>query len=311
MKIKTSMKNFFRKYNIKKNDNIILACSGGSDSMYLLYELSKAHNKDCIIVTHFNHKLRGKESKRDENFVLDFCKKNWFTYIVWNAKIAKISSKNKIWIEEAARISRYKFLREIKEKYKSKFIFTAHHLDDKIETFMFNLIRWTKLNGLISIEEQNNDLLRPLLSLTKEQILFNCKKENINFIEDSSNKNEFYIRNYIRLQIIPKFKTINPNYQLAFNRIIDYFLNIKIFFDQEIQKIIWNSNFEILKFHTLSNLLQKECIRYVYEKTNNWTIGLSEWNIEEVIKFINNKWNYTKKEIKNMKLFKRNWKIYF
>jgi tRNA(Ile)-lysidine synthase len=76
------------------------------------------------------------------------------------------------------------------------------------------------------------------LSLTKEQILFNCKKENINFIEDSSNKNEFYIRNYIRLQIIPKFKTINPNYQLAFNRIIDYFLNIKFFFDQEIQKII-------------------------------------------------------------------------
>ncbi len=304
------MKNFLAKYKIKKSENIIVACSWWSDSMFLIHELVKVKNKKSLIITHFNHNLRAKESNRDEKFVVDYCKKNWFFCEVWKGNIKKLSKEKKIWIEETARLFRYEFLKKVKEKYNARFIFTAHHLDDKIETFVFNLIRWSKLTGLISIEEKNGDILRPLLKISKNKILEECKKNNISYIEDSSNKSDKVLRNYIRIHIIPHFSKINSNYQIAFNRLMDYFWELKSYFDLEIEKILINNSFEIKIFSNFPEFMQKECIRYIYEKANSWTIGLSEWNITEIIRFINDKWNHTIKEIKKMKLKKINGKVY-
>jgi tRNA(Ile)-lysidine synthase len=202
-------------------------------------------------------------------------------------------------------------LRNIKEKYWAKYILVAHHLDDKIETFLLNLIRWTKLKWLISIEEKNEDILRPLLPFSKSEIIEKAKKLWLKWREDKSNLDEKYLRNNIRLNILPLFDQINSSYKKSFENIMSYMWEIKTYFDEQIKKIIINNEyFEIETFNNFPEFLQREVIRYVFEITNFWTIGLSEGNIKEVIKFINDKWNYTKKEIKKMSLFKKNWKIY-
>ena len=168
------------------------------------------------------------------------------------------------------------------------------------------------MKGLISIEEQNDDLLRPLLHLTKSEILDSLKKDNVVFITDSSNLDDNYQRNHIRLSILPLFEKINPNYQRSIDTLTEYFSELKTSFDGEIRMIIdWNNYFEIQVFNNLSDFMKKELIRYIFEKTNNWTIWLTKSNIDEVIRFIWDKWNHTKKDIKEMRLFKKNWKVYF
>ncbi|MDD2487429.1 MAG: tRNA lysidine(34) synthetase TilS [Candidatus Gracilibacteria bacterium] len=303
---------FLKKYDILESGKIIIACSGGSDSIYLLSEILKYKKNEDIIVCHFNHNLRAEESTRDEKFVSDFCAENQLKYEIGESDIKKISESLKIGIEETARIKRYEFLREMKVKYDSKYILTAHHLDDKIETFMLNLIRGTKLKGLISIEEKNDDLLRPLLHISKKDILKHLNDCKIPFIEDSSNSDDNYLRNHIRLNITPLFEKINPNYRSSFDSIMEYFGELKNSFDDQIRAIIDGKDyFEISEFEILSLFMKKELIRYVFEKTNNGTIGLTRSNIDEVIRFIGDKGNHTKKEIKQMKLLKKNGKVYF
>lgn len=305
------MKKFLEKYGILEDEKVIIACSGWVDSMFLLEEVLKVKNKKEIIIVHFNHKLRWIESDLDEKFVKEFSQKNKLIFEVKDEDITRIALAKKIGIEEAARIERYKFLRKIKEKYKAKYILVAHHLDDKIETFLLNLIRWTKLKWLISIEEKNDDILRPLLTITKQEIKERALKNWIIWREDKSNVEDKYLRNNIRLNILPLFEQINPNYKRSFENIMAYIWDIKVYFDKQISKIVINNEyFEIETFNALPDFLQKEVIRYVFEMANSGTIGLSEGNIKEVIKFISDKWNYTKKEIKKMKLFKKNWKIY-
>lgn len=351
---------FFKKYSIEKKDKIIIACSGWSDSMFLLLEIMKFHPKESIVVAHFNHQLRGIEGDSDQSFVENFCKKNNLSLEIWTSNIAELSVKNKTWIEETARLERYSFLREIKDKFNAKYIFTAHHLDDDIETFMFNIIRWTRLNWLNWIGELSEDICRPLLHVTKKEILEKCTQEGIEFIYDSSNNDTTYLRNHIRLNIIPEFDKINPNYSKAFDWLISYFWELKNFLEENIIKyikiventndiVIPNSHFchpepvegslliktsksrtwrnektstnselksfknyiEIPEFLSLSTFLQKELIAYIFKIRNSWTIGLTQANINEIIKFIFDKWNYTKKEIKKLLLFKKNWKIFF
>lgn len=318
----TRMKELFDKYSIKKEDKLVIACSGWSDSMFLVHEIIKIHPKKSLIVCHFNHQLRLYESNRDEKFVKDYASKNWIIFELWTQNIKKISIKEKIWIEEAARNERYKFLNEIKARYWAKYIVTAHHLDDNIETFVFNIIRWTKLNWLSGIDELSQDILRPLIHTTKKEILTKCEEEKIDYIFDSSNDNDKYLRNHIRLNIIPEFEKINPSYQKSFDSLIEYFWELKNHLHEQIISLIkinsdkkngeiFENFFDILEFESLSSFLQKELVANIFKMKNSWTIGLTKGNIDEIIRFIFDRWNYTKKEIKKLNLFKKNWKIYF
>lgn len=302
------MKDFFNKYNITDKDFIIIACSWWSDSMYLTYEIAQFFPKSQIILAHFNHQLRWEESNRDENFIIN----TGFNYEIWSFDIYEFAKELKIWIEEAARIKRYEFLEKISQKYWNCFIFTGHHLDDSIETFFFNILRWTKLKGLIWIEEKNWKILRPLLKLTKSQILEKCAINNIDFINDSSNEDAIFLRNYLRLEIIPKFQKINPGFKVQISNLMEYFNNLSEYLNKEVQDFLDEKNYFVIdNFLSLDIFLQKEIIAHIFKKYNNWTIWLSEWNIKEVLRFINDKWNYTIKEIKKMRLFKKNWKIEF
>lgn len=192
-----------------KQSKLIIACSGGSDSMCLLHNIQQIVPKNQIIVAHINHQLR-KTAKRDEDFVKQYANKHKLEFIT--KKIALNSQKN---LESEARKLRYKALQEIKADYNADYILTGHHQDDQIETILLNWLRGTKLRGLIGIYEQqrNTNVLRPLLTVPKSKILEQIKEANLSYCEDETNQDLKHKRNEIRHVEIPKLAKIWPNYK--------------------------------------------------------------------------------------------------
>ena len=191
-------------------------------------------------------------------------------------------------------------------------ILTAHHLDDSIETLLFNLIRGSKIHGLMGIPEQNGHTLRPFLGVSKTEILQKLTEENISFRIDSTNSNDVYLRNHLRLNIISEFERINPEYRKNLASFMNYMSELGTFIDAQVEIFLRGELFfQVEDFQILSPFLQREIVRYLYEKTNNGTIGLSEWGIAEIIRFIGDKGNYTRKELGKLRLEKRNFRVYF
>lgn len=303
---------FLQKYEISQNTPIVIACSWGPDSMYLLSEVMKIHPKKWIIVAHFNHSLRGAESDGDEIFLRDFCESNHLIFESAKKDITSIAKEIKKWIEETARIERYVFLGQVRERHGAKYILTAHHLDDSIETLMFNLIRGSKIHGLMGVPEKNNYILRPLLSISKTEILKKLEEENTPYRLDSTNTDDIYLRNHLRLNIISEFERINPEYRKNMASLMNYMKELGDFIDTQVWIFLrGESSFGVEDFQILSPFLQREVIRYLYEQANNGTIGLSEGGIAEIIRFTGDKGNYTKKELGKLCLEKRNGRVYF
>lgn len=307
-----NLEEFLNKY-FKKDDNIILACSTWPDSMYLLHKILETSYKDNLVVCYFNHKLR-KEADKEEEFIEKLWKKLWFHVEIWTADIKAIHkiipSKS---IEEIAREKRYAFFNAILNIHNSKYILTAHHLDDKIETFFFNLLRWSKITGLINMKEKSWAILRPLLNITKNDILKYLEVNKLKYNIDITNLDKEITRNYLRLDIIPKLWKINSNFKENIWNFMSYLENVKDFIDIEVEKfLIKDWIFSVKEFKNLDLFLQKEVLRYIFFlRNNNSTIWLSESNINEILRFINWKNNKTIKELKMLKMKKDGDKIYY
>ena len=320
-----NIENFLSKY-YWEDDKIILGCSTWPDSMYLLYKILETKYKKNLVACYFNHKTRP-ETDKEEKFLEDLWKEKWFTVEVASCDFEKIKklypSKS---FEELAREKRYAFFDAIMNIYKSKYVITAHHLDDKIETFYFNLNRWSKLSGLINMTESSGGVLRPLLKLEKNEILNYLNENKLKYSIDETNSDTEITRNYLRHEIIPKFWKINSNYKKNLSNTLNYFEDLKNHIDWEVESFLSVKDhpqslfskdgskyrfFNINSFNSLSPFLQKEIIRYIYY-ISNWksTIWLSEANIWEIIKFINWKNNKTIKEIKWLKM-KKDWQSIF
>ncbi len=180
----------------------VVAVSGGVDSMALLHMLvqkrqQKAKNK--LIVAHFNHGIRP-NAQKDEELVKKTAQKYNLPFEVGYGHLGPGVN------EEQARKARYKFLNEVKQKYKTDAIVTAHHEDDLIETAIINILRGSGRRGMSAIIE-NPDIRRPLLPYSKKDILSYAKKNHLSWREDPTNKDERYLRNYIRRRIVPKLST--------------------------------------------------------------------------------------------------------
>lgn len=315
-----------------ENDPVIIGCSTWPDSMYLLHKVLETKYAKNVVACYFNHQLRP-ESDQEELFIEKLWKEKWFKVEIASADIRKIrdnfhQSKG---IEEVAREKRYAFFNAICNVYETNKVLTAHHLDDKIETFFFNLARWSKLTGLINMTEESGGIIRPLLHISKTEILAYLEENQLEYKNDETNNDTEITRNYLRHEIVPKFEKINSNYKKNISNMMEYFEEVKSHLDEEIEKfleeqaiLIFNSEkyrintldiywyFYISDFNKLSSLLQKEIIRHCFYTSNNKsTIWLSEWNISEVIKFINWKNNKTVKEIQELKMTKENEIIIF
>lgn len=308
-----NLQEFLEKY-YDKNEKIILACSTWPDSMFLLYEILKTTFKNNLVACYFNHKLRA-EADEEEIFLENLGNKLGFKVEIASADIKKIRDTiyPSISIEELARERRYMFFSAICKIYNTKKIITAHHLDDKIETFFFNLSRWSKLTGLINMTENYGNILRPLLNIEKIEILKYLDKNKLEYFIDKTNFDNNITRNFLRNEIIPKFEKINPKFKQNIKNTLLYLQDLKNHIDNEIKEFLKERrNFEISEFNSLSSFLQKEIIRYIYFISNwNSTIWLSEANIWEILKFINWRWNKTIKKIKGLSM-RKDWnKIYY
>lgn len=303
---------FLEKY-YDKNEKIVVACSTGADSMFLLYHLLQTPYKKNIVACYLNHNTRD-QCKQEEEFLEKLGEKEWFSVEIADCDFEKIGklypSK---WFEQLAREKRYQFFDAVCNIYNTQKVLTAHHLDDRIETSVFNMLRGTKLTGLINMTESSGWILRPLLWIQKSEIYKYLERHKLKYFEDESNADSSYTRNYVRNELLPLFEKVHPEHKRNFQNLLSYFEEIKSHLDSEVDTFLWEEKyFSITSFHLLSPLLQKEVIRKIYFKSNrNSTIWLSEWNIAEVLKFINGKNNKTQKEIQNMKLFKDGDRILF
>jgi len=174
-------------------------------------------------------------------------------------------------------------------------------------------VRGTKLTGLINMTENNGRILRPLLDITKTEIVSRLEERKFGYNIDKSNFDYTYTRNYLRHDVVPLFSRINKSYKKNIKNTLHYFEEIKEFIDEEVKKFLGDENsFYVDEFFEASPLLQKEIIRYCfYVRNGNSTIGLSEKNIEEIIRFIGGKNDHTKKKIKNLFMEKNKTKIKF
>jgi len=205
----------FDNHLIKKGDRAVVACSGGPDSVCLLFLLAKLSKEInfFIVVAHYNHLLRGREADRDEKFVKELAKKFGYKFCLGKPAVGE-----KIKNEEQARILRYQFLQELREGEKSNKIFIAHNQNDLAETVLMNLIRGTGIRGLCSMKIINDRLIRPLLFAKKSEILDYLEQNRIKYLTDSSNDSLVYTRNIMRHKIIPMLEELNPRLTNALSR---------------------------------------------------------------------------------------------
>ena len=191
---------FLKTLNIKKNETLIVAVSYGPDSMALLHHLNKFYSKNKIICAHVHHNHR-KESDCEAKMLEEYCKNNNIIFEMMKIK----NYKNDKFTEVEAREKRYKYFEELLKKYNSKYLFTAHHGDDLIETVLMKIVRGSTLKGYSGInlvsQRDNYFIVRPLLYMTKDQILSYCSENNINYAVDKSNNDIVYTRNRYRKNI--------------------------------------------------------------------------------------------------------------
>ena len=195
---------FVRQQNmIGPGDKVTCALSGGADSVALLFALYLLKDKLNIQLSaaHFNHHLRGEESQRDENFVRDFCDRYDIPLTVGHGTIVP----GKKGLEAAARDARYAFLRSLPGK-----IATAHTADDNAETVLMHMVRGTGLKGLGGIAPVNESVIRPMLTCTRQDVEDFCAEWCLNFITDSSNEGDDFLRNRLRHHVMPLLKQENP-----------------------------------------------------------------------------------------------------
>ena len=287
------MKNEFLnivKENLPKKSAVVLAFSGGPDSVYLLNKLLdiKKEHPLKIIVAHFNHKLRGKESEKDERFSKDTADKYKLIYETDSLDIKKFAKENLLNLEEAARIKRYEFLERIRKKHKAEAVLTAHHLDDNLETFIINLLRGSGIQGLKSMQMRNQNILRPLLFIQKSDILHYLKSRKLKYQTDSSNKNKTLLRNKIRLDIVPVLKKIQPKLPQTFTYTWENLNELYDFIETEAKEWILEnsvnpSEIDLKQFKKLHIFMQKKILQTIYEKLYGSISGLTRENLQRLI----------------------------
>lgn len=194
------------------NEKTLVGFSGGADSVTLLHALYTLLGKDRLVALHINHMLRGEEADGDEEFCRDFCQTREIPFLSRKIDVKAICGDNGF--EEAARNVRYQAFEEIAEAMQCTTVSLAHTASDNLETMIFNLCRGAGASGLSGIPVRrplgNYTVVRPLLDVTREEILAYAEENGLPFRTDSSNTDTAYTRNFIRAEIIPLMKKINP-----------------------------------------------------------------------------------------------------
>ncbi len=218
--------------NVKKK--VLLAVSGGIDSVVMCNLFHQA--KFPFAIAHCNFQLRDKESDADAQFVKDLAKKYGVEFFVKKFDTKKYAEEKNISIQLAARELRYAWFEELRKEKEFNLLATAHHLNDNIETILFNLTKGTGVKGLRGIPVRNGNIIRPILFASREEIEQYQQEHKLEYREDSSNAEDKYTRNKIRHQIIPLLKEINPSLENTFAEKIELFTQLETMYEKQMKK---------------------------------------------------------------------------
>ncbi len=283
----TEFKNYIERHHlIEKGDKILLALSGGVDSMVLARLLLEAnvatikrddettvgsqltaHNS--IAFAHCNFHLRGEDSDRDERFVTKFAEENNIPIYIKHFDTETYAKENSLSIEMAARELRYAWFEKLKNTHNINKVALAHHGDDQIETFFINFLRGSGIKGLKGMKPKNDFYIRPLLWSNRNQIETYAKENGIKWVEDYTNKETIYLRNKIRHQIIPILDEIKTNARQSLNFSIDCLSSENELYRNLIEEKIANIEFVDGDYRSID-------VKYFLENKNGRQL-LFEW----------------------------------
>lgn len=263
--------NFIRKeIGLSVGDTIVVGVSGGPDSMALLYILNEFKNKmDLnIICAHVNHNKR-KESEQEKIDLENYCKKNNITF-----EYIKVTNWGDDNFHNEARSVRYNFFEELVYNYGAKYLMTAHQGDDLIETILMRIVRGSTLKGYSGfsriVDKGDYKIIRPLITVTKDEILKFDEKNGIQYAIDESNNEDHYTRNRYRHTVLPFLKQEEPNIHKKFLKFSETLLKNGNYIDsvasKEFNKVFQNGNLDIDKFKSLDPVIQTKIIYNILEK---------------------------------------------
>ena len=199
---------------------VLVGVSGGADSIALLTVLVEL-GYSCI-VGHCNFHLRGEESMRDEHFTEMYARKLGLPFVKVDFNTCDYAAEHHLSVEMAARELRYAWFEEMRCVHDAQAIAVAHHRDDNVETVLMNLIRGSGIRGMSGIRPKNGFVIRPLLPVTRQEILQWLAERQLEYVTDSTNLSAAYTRNFIRLRVLPLLETINPSVRTAINRTAEH-----------------------------------------------------------------------------------------
>ena len=256
---------------IKYGDSLVVAVSGGPDSMALLHMLLKLKRAlDLeIICVHVNHNTGRNGQKEEQKFVEKYCRNKG---AIFETMIIEDYGDDNFHNE--AHTKRYNFFDEIVKKYHAKYLFTAHHGDDLTETILMRIVRGSTLKGYAGFSKivnyDNYKIVRPLINVTKEEILKYCEENKIEYATDSSNKKDVYTRNRFRKYIVPAIKKEEKNVHQKFYKFSKILLEYNDYIDKQVKKVIKeiypDNILNIERFKEEEHIIQMKVIYYMLEK---------------------------------------------
>ena len=225
-----------------RGSRVIVALSGGADSMSLLNVLLELREEYGMTVEacHVNHGIRGESADRDEEFVINECRKLGVILHIHHAGVPKMAKELGIGLEECGRRVRYEFF----SLFENCLIATAHTLSDRSETLLLNETRGSSLRGLGSIPPVRGNIIRPLIECTREDIENYCAEKCIAYVTDETNSDDTYARNRIRLNVIPELKKINPSFEKAVARLTESVSEDEDYFSGVVSDVIASAETE-------------------------------------------------------------------
>ncbi len=292
MKLLKRIKEYIKRFSlISSNEGLVVGVSGGPDSVFLINILKELGFKK-LLIAHLNHRLRGEDADMDEVFVRHLAQKLKVPLYVGRENVRSFCKERGYSIEEGARIKRFEFLRKVKEREKMDKIVLGHNLDDQVETVTMNFIRGSGLTGVSGISPKSNDIVHPILSVKRGEIIKYLKERDISFRIDKSNLSTDYLRNKIRNYLVP---IIEREFNKKFKEKVFSLAEIVRCDDEYLDEITekaakemvkFNKDFVTVKISPFENAhlsIKRRIIRKVVEYFGIDLREISLKNIDEVI----------------------------
>ncbi len=281
---------FFKREGLDPEDGILVALSGGSDSVGLLLSCVDRFGTQNLRAAHFDHGLRGGESDGDREFCRDLCERLGVGFSTGSGDVAGEARIRKTGIEDAGRILRYDFLFANARAFGMRYVLTGHTADDQAETVLGHFIRGSKLGGLSGMPKSDSrGLLRPFLSVRKREIVEFLKEKSQPYRNDSSNADPSFSRNRIRSLLIPEIEAMNSGFSRTMERFSEYARELDAHLENEVSEYLnaqeRPGSFDVSEFAGLSEFFRKEVLSRLYVGANGNGIGLSEGMVSEMLRF--------------------------